>query len=196
MPLTRSQPPAAAQAAVARKLEQFSSPEVANPSALGGSDPGELELSSPHQTYVLDLDALDDESPLAAARPTGWRYLLKQGDLAVASAETVETEQSEHRFALFNSGPFVAATDQTLAAAEDLPEVADEDVEARLLTVPGVALRALWLHGARTDLLLPLAPAPPGLAPGRAYAPAEVFELIADQAGAARAIVPDDDRGA
>lgn len=195
MPLTRSQPPAGVQAAVADKLEQFSSPETANPSALGGSDPGELELTSPHETYVLDLDALDDDDPLTAARATGWRYLLRQGDRAMASAETVETQPSEHRFALFNSGPFVASTVEALAAAEDLPQVAGEDVQARLLTMPGIALRALWLHGAGTDLLMPLAPAPPNVQPGRAYDPDDLFDLLGDQARLARSIDPDSDVG-
>jgi hypothetical protein len=58
--------------------------------------------------------------------------------------------------------------------------------QARLLSIPGLYMLTLWLHGdcaadgadghlAGTDLLVPLAPAPPGIA---AHRPHRVADLL------------------
>ena len=59
----------------------------------------------------------------------------------------------------------------------------------RLLSIPGLYRLALWLHGdcaadagtgrlAATDLLVPLAPAPPGIAAHRPHQAAELLPVL------------------
>ena len=49
--------------------------------------PEEVAHSEPHPVYVGTLDDLAQGKLLAAARQTGWRYLLVHGDAAVGEAE-------------------------------------------------------------------------------------------------------------
>ena len=61
--------------------------------------------------------------------------------------------------------------------------------QARLLSVPKLYMLTLWLHGdctadgatghpAGTDLLVPLAPAPPGIAAHRPHSVADLLPVI------------------
>jgi hypothetical protein len=52
------------------------------------------------------------------------------------------------------------------------------------LRLPAVYLMALWLkdRSEDDDLLVPLAPTPPGVEPGRSYDESELFALLRDQA--------------
>ena len=86
-------------------------------------------------------------------------------------------------------------TVEALAASREMPEVADEDVEVRLLTVPGLNLTALWLHGDTRDLLVPIAPAPAGVEAGRQHDARELLESLTEQARERVEIGPDDERG-
>src|SRR4029450_4685921 len=52
------------------------------------------------------------------------------------------------------------------------------DCELRLLKVPAVYLAALWLHGAKDDLLIPMGDPPGGLKPNEAYTEAAVKEAL------------------
>lgn len=85
-------------------------------------------------------------------------------------------------FADFREGPYVLSTERALREAESLPGA----YQPRLLSVPQLYMLTLWLHHdtaadagegtpAPSDLLLPLAPAPPGIA---AYSPHRVATLL------------------
>lgn len=195
MPLQFSQPPAEVSAAVTSRLEAVGESPQATSRALAGSDPGRLTPSSPHEVYVLGLDDLLSGNGLGAARMTGWRYLLGDEASAVSSAETIVTGGGEHRFARFNSGPFVASTVAALQTVADLPQVQTETITPRLLTVLALNLMAIWLPGSTKDVLVPLAPAPQGVEAGRQYAPAELFDSLHDQAQAQAGIGPEDQTG-
>lgn len=195
MPLELPVPPPEVSSAVRGKLQQYRGPETPNPVALGGSDPGELTLSSPHETYVLGLEDLLSSSLTEAARATGWRYLLYDAEGAVATAETVGTSEGEHRFALFNRGPFVASTVEALRVAAELPQVAEQDMHVRVLTIPALNMVALWLHGQRDDVWVPLTPAPAGIEAGRAYAEAELLNALREPARRLSEIGPADELG-
>lgn len=195
MPLQFSQPPPEASAAVTSRLDAVRDSAQPTSRALGGADPGSLTPSSPHEVYVLGLKDLLSEDALGAAQMTGWRYLLGDEATAVSSAETIVTGGGEHRFARFNSGPFVASTVTALETVADMPQVQTENVAPRLLTVPALNLMAIWVHGSADDVLVPLAPAPQGVEAGRQYDPAELFAGLQDQAQSQVGIGPEDETG-
>ncbi|OLZ70063.1 hypothetical protein AVW11_08845 [Streptomyces amritsarensis] len=145
---------------------------------------GPLTAELPLPVHVLDRLNLSDLA--SAGRPprtrlVGWRFLIRSGDRHVAAADTRLTPDG-WAFSHFFEGPYVAATERALRQAELLAT----GYQPRLLSVPELYMLTLWLHGAvgadaaaglpaGEDLLVPLAPAPPGIA---AYRPHPVSELL------------------
>ncbi|MFI1509775.1 hypothetical protein [Streptomyces sp. NPDC020597] len=129
------------------------------------------------------LDAITPEG-LAATRLAGWRFLIRCGDRAVAAAETRLTPDG-WAFSHFFEGPYIASTERALRQAESVAQ----NCQARLLSVPGLYMLTLWLHGDSAsdgttghpdpaDLLVPLAPAPPGIAAHRPHRVAELLPVL------------------
>ncbi|MCF3179144.1 hypothetical protein IPZ70_04175 [Streptomyces polychromogenes] len=145
---------------------------------------GPMTAELPLPVHVLDRlgvsgRAADGRPP--RTRLTGWRFLIRSGDRFVAAADTRLTPDG-WAFSHFFEGPYVAATERALRQAEQL----GKGYQPRLLSVPELYMLTLWLHGAvgadaaaglpaAADLLVPLAPAPPGIAP---YRPHPVSELL------------------
>ncbi|APU39299.1 hypothetical protein ACFCYM_21775 [Streptomyces sp. NPDC056254] len=145
---------------------------------------GQLTAELPLPVHVLDRLNLSDLA--SAGRPprtrlVGWRFLIRSGDRHVAAADTRLTPDG-WAFSHFFEGPYVGATERALRQAEAL----GTGYQPRLLSVPELYMLTLWLHGAvgadaaaglpaGEDLLIPLAPAPPGIA---AYRPHPVCELL------------------
>lgn len=156
--------------------------EAHTPSLRQLQGPVTAELPLP----VHVLDRLDGSGRPAGGRPprtrlTGWRFLIRSGDRFVAAADTRLTPDG-WTFSHFFEGPYVAATERALRQAESL----GKSYQPRLLSVPELYMLTLWLHGAvgadaaaglpaAADLLVPLAPAPPGIA---AFRPHPVSELL------------------
>ncbi|MDV6290398.1 hypothetical protein R2F25_31030 [Streptomyces sp. UP1A-1] len=172
--------PLAPAPALRTVLTALSSPtavrEARTPSLLRAQGPTTPELPLP----VHVLERLTPEG-VTATRLTGWRFLIRCGDRAVAAAETVLTPDG-WAFSRFFEGPYVTSTERALRQAESVPQA----YQPRLLSVPGLYMLTLWLHGdtaadaaaghpAATDLLVPLAPAPPGIA---AHLPHRVADLL------------------
>ncbi|GHH93143.1 hypothetical protein [Streptomyces capillispiralis] len=172
-------PPAPAPA-LRSVLTALSSPaavrEARTPSLLGASGPASPEVPLP--VHVLDRVTADGGT---STRLAGWRFLIRTGDRAVAAADTVLTADG-WAFSRFFEGPYITSTELALRQAEAMAQ----PYQPRLLSVPGLYMLALWLHGdttadgatgdpAATDLLVPLAPAPPGIA---AHRPHRVTELL------------------
>ncbi|MEV5936219.1 hypothetical protein AB0L56_26655 [Streptomyces sp. NPDC052079] len=172
-------PPAPAPA-LRSVLTALSSPtavsEARTPSLLGAHGPASPELPLP--VHVLDRVTADGGT---TTRLAGWRFLIRTGDRAVAAADTVLTADG-WTFSRFFEGPYITSTELALRQAEALPQ----PYQPRLLSVPRLYMLTLWLHGdptadgaggdpAPTDLLVPLAPAPPGIA---AHRPHQVTELL------------------
>ncbi|WP_369221674.1 hypothetical protein AB5J52_07695 [Streptomyces sp. R39] len=150
--------------------------EARTPSLRAAQGPATPELPLP--VHVLDRITPEGGS---ATRLAGWRFLIRCGDRAVAAADTMLTPDG-WAFSHFFEGPYIASTEQALHQAEALQQA----YQPRLLSLPGLYMLALWLHGdhtadgaeghpAATDLLVPLAPAPPGVA---AHRPHPVGELL------------------
>jgi hypothetical protein len=123
---------------------------------------GPLQLTEPHQVFTLGLSDLAVGKGLDAAKPSGWRYLVQEGDNVLASAETVAGPRGEQIFSAFNESRFVDSSAKAMRAVREFPEVAQGGFELRLLNVPGLYVQALWFHETQGqgDFLVPLAPSP------------------------------------
>ncbi|MEU6119350.1 hypothetical protein ABZ840_33035 [Streptomyces sp. NPDC047117] len=131
----------------------------------------------------LPVHVLDDVSRRGTPRTrlTGWRFLIRGGERALATADAMLTPDG-WAFSHFGEGPYVSAIERALHQAESVPAA----YQPRLLSVPELYMLTLWLHedisadGAEGcpvpgDLLVPLAPAPPGIA---AHRPHRVADLL------------------
>ncbi|MFG3250000.1 hypothetical protein [Streptomyces sp. NPDC048187] len=180
MPLRVPEAPAAALRSV---LTALSSPtavrEARTPALLGARGPATPELPLP--VHVLDRVPAEG---VTATRLTGWRFHIRCGDRAVAAAETMLTPDG-WAFSHFFEGPYVASTERALRQAESMAQ----PYQPRLLSVPELYMLTLWLHGdcaadaaaghpEAADLLVPLAPAPPGIAAHRPHRVAELLPVL------------------
>ncbi|MFE7840856.1 hypothetical protein ACFU53_33825 [Streptomyces sp. NPDC057474] len=150
--------------------------EARTPSLKNAQGPATPELPLP----VHVLDRITPEGT-GIARLTGWRFLIRCGDRAVAAAETRLTPDG-WAFSHFFEGPYITSTERALRQAD----VMQQPYQPRLLSVPELYMLMLWLHAdptadgatghpAPSDLLVPLAPAPPGIA---AHRPHRVTDLL------------------
>lgn len=150
--------------------------EAPTPALRAAQGPATPELPLP----VHVLDRITPEG-ISATRLAGWRFLIRVGDQAVAAAETMLTPDG-WAFSHFFEGPYIASTERALRQAETL----GQPYQPRLLSMPSLYMLTLWLHGdlsddgagghpAPGDLLVPLAPAPPGIP---AHVPHRVAELL------------------
>ncbi|MET7621418.1 hypothetical protein [Streptomyces sp. NPDC005408] len=140
---------------------------------------GPLSPELPLPVHVLDQIVPSSSAPYT--RLTGWRFLIRSGERAVAAAETMLTPDG-WTFSHFFEGPYLSSTEQALRQAESMRT----HFQPRLLSIPELYMLTLWLHGDTdadaetgtlrpTDILVPLAPAPPGIA---AHRPHQVSELL------------------
>ena len=146
---------------------------------------GSVTPELPLPVHVLDEITAAGAS---ATRLTGWRFLIRCQERAVAAAETRLTPDG-WAFSHFFEGPYIASTERALRQAETM----QQSYQPRLLSVPGLYMLTLWLHGdltadgatghpAATDLLVPLAPAPPGIAAHRPHRVAELLPVLTHRA--------------
>ncbi|MFE9769660.1 hypothetical protein ACFYPC_34940 [Streptomyces sp. NPDC005808] len=153
--------------------------EARTPSLRMAQGPVTPELPLP--VHILDRIA---PAGTSATRLTGWRFLIRCGDRMVAAADTMLTPDG-WAFSRFFEGPYIAATERALRQAE----IMKQSYQARLLSVPELYMLTLWLHGdttadgaaghpAATDILVPLAPAPPGIAAHRPHRVAELLPVL------------------
>ncbi|MBC9729781.1 hypothetical protein [Streptomyces sp. TRM68367] len=153
--------------------------EARPPSLLAAQGPATPELPLP----VHVLDRITPEG-VSATRLTGWRFLIRCGDRAVAAAETMLTPDG-WAFSHFFEGPYIASTERALRQAETMTQ----PYQPRLLSLPSLYMLTLWLHGdctadaaaghpAATDLLVPLAPAPPGIPAHRPHLVSDLLPVL------------------
>jgi hypothetical protein len=147
-------------------------------------DPGDLgvfavKTAAPHAVYVAGLRGIADHGLLRAAQRKGWRYLVLHGEEVVGTATVRHDARSDSLvFSHLTRGPSVASTVQAIGAAEAAPEAVAADFEPRLLDIPGIHLRAIWLHAKDADLLVPIAPAPGGIQPNRVYTESALLPVV------------------
>ncbi|MBB5938513.1 hypothetical protein [Streptomyces zagrosensis] len=149
------------------------------------SESGPLTAERPLPVHVLDrVSPRGERGATPTTRLTGWRFLIASADRAVAAAEAMLTPDG-WAFSHFCEGPYVTSTEHALLRAEALPTA----YQPRLLSVPELYMLTLWLHHdttadagaghpAQTDLLVPLAPAPPGIAPNVPHRVADLLPML------------------
>jgi hypothetical protein len=197
MALRAPEPPYRAAETVQSTIRTFAENRAfKSPALRNATQP--LQLTEPHQVFTLGLTDLVAGKGLEAAKPTGWRYLVQEGDRVLASAETVLAGQgNDHVFSAFNEGRLVAATADAIRIARELPDVNHGDFELRLLSVPGLYFTAVWAHepqGAR-DLLLPLTPSFVDAPAGQPVLASRLLDELASKARPASAVGPADRTG-
>ncbi len=150
---------------------------IDRPALAGGAAAGTTDIAVPHEVYTLGLNDLAKKD-LHRAHKVGWRYLVVRDNQPVAAAEVSGSDERRLQFSHLNTGPFVEETARALALAEGLGPVAKNKFEVRLLTVPALYVVALWLHGKKQDILIPMQPTNEHLIPSQPYAPAEFFKEL------------------
>ncbi|MFH8788303.1 hypothetical protein [Streptomyces roseoverticillatus] len=154
--------------------------EARTPSLKAAQGPLTPELPLP----VHVLEQVTGRGGAPRSRLAGWRFLIRSAERVVAAGETVQTADG-WAFAHFCEGPYLASTERALRQAEALAT----PYQPRLLSVPELYMLTLWLHGDVTadassglpgpgDLLVPLAPAPPGIAAHRPHRFAELLPVL------------------
>lgn len=194
MALISPTPPATAVNAVRATFQPLAESAAFRLPALRNAT-GPLQLTQPHQVFTLGLSDLMGGKGLTAAQPTGWRYLIHDGENALASAEALSTGAGdEHVFSAFNEGPFVASTARALQTVTNQPEVAAGSYEPRLLHIPAIHAMGLWLHETATgeDLVVPLAPSPIDAPAGQPIPAAQFLQEVAAKAAAVADVGPSD----
>ncbi|MFF2013601.1 hypothetical protein ACFVWY_31675 [Streptomyces sp. NPDC058195] len=143
---------------------------------------GPLSPELPLPVHVLERIGPNGAAP--ATRIAGWRFLIRDAEQAVAAADTMLTADG-WAFSHFFEGPYIASTELALRQAETLAPL----YQPRLLSIPELYMLTLWLHDdagadatagalAPADLLVPLAPAPPGIAAHRPHRVADLLRVM------------------
>ncbi|MFV2119849.1 hypothetical protein ACE14D_15990, partial [Streptomyces sp. Act-28] len=174
MPLHVSQAPAPALHSVLAALDSPALREASTPALRSAQGPLSAELPLP--VHVLGV-AASTGGPVGspATRLAGWRFLIRGGEVTLAAADTRHTADG-WAFSHFFEGPYLASTERALRQAE----ASGAPWQPRLLSVPELYMLTLWLHGDPdadpaegapdpADVLIPLAPAPPGIAAHRPH---------------------------
>ena len=188
MPLHIPPAPAAAERSILAALLPPEVPTTASDSPPTGRGPlhpaplADLTPVLPLPVHQLTPTTRPAEEPHATL--TGWRFLLAQDGVPVGAAEATLTADG-WAFSHFCAGPFVASTERAMRLGEALPRA----YQPRLLSVPQLYMLTLWLHAdheaaadsgalAPDDLLVPLAPAPPGIAAEQPAPAATLLPLL------------------
>ncbi|MFI9628094.1 hypothetical protein [Streptomyces sp. NPDC052042] len=181
MPLHVPPAPAPALRSVLAALGSPTAVREARTPALRSAQ-GPLSPELPLPVHVLDRIGPGGVAPVT--RLAAWRFLIHDADRAVAAADTMLTPDG-WAFSHFFEGPYVPATELALRQAETVTT----SYQPRLLSIPALYMLALWLHAdaeadaaggslAPADLLVPLAPAPPGIAAHRVHRVADLLRLM------------------
>ncbi|HET6685667.1 MAG TPA: hypothetical protein VFH02_03975 [Jiangellaceae bacterium] len=181
MTLRAAEPTQRSLDAVSAALSELAGRSEFRRRALARVNPLDVALAVPHDVYTLGLDEVADRAGIEQARHIGRRFLVMAGNRAVSSAEIADEDGTGFQA---NEGPYVVATAEAIARAEDDPDLAKGDYEIRLLRIPALYFVALWLRDERghDDVLVPLDPAPEPFEPGRNYGPDEVLTELAASA--------------
>jgi hypothetical protein len=155
----------------------FSTPKLADLVAGGRAKPAPTQALP---VYHLGLEDLADKADLKSAIQTGWRYMVKQEDEVLASAETVFDDEKNPQFAHINEGPLVEGTIQAIAYAEDKDEIKKGDYEVKILMIPSLYVALLWLVDKKkdADLAIPISPTSDLLEPNKVTTMKKVMEIL------------------
>jgi hypothetical protein len=189
MPLTLPDPPAGYERVVGdaiRRVDATTGLDRPQGPRRAGAPPAAPSATAtpaaPHPVYTLDLhDLLAGGRRLEAAKAAGWHVLvLDDRDRPLAGVEFVADVDGKRALVRgVYRGPAVAALLAALSAAEATPLTAGGVFSLGLLRVPALYIITLWLRRGRTNLFLPVAPAPVPLIANRVFGKREFFTVAA-----------------
>ncbi len=138
-------------------VDLFNYPQMVE-DIIGEIDTRRLRLAVPHQVYFVGLLDAAEGHVLSSAELVAWRYILDDGERALAAVEVGCSPSGENlEFSHINEGPYVEATVQGVRLADSLIKESGNDFELRLLNIPSLYIVSLWLFAERS-LLIPLPP--------------------------------------
>ena len=137
----------AARTLIIPNAESYMAPDVPYPP--------ENEATAPHPVFTVDPQDIARGKLLEAAKLIGWRFLILQGDHAVASGTVVESD-GNMVLSSINEGRLVGLTLDSLSAAELADEVKDKDFELRYLEIRSLYFTGVWLHSDDENYIIPL----------------------------------------
>ena len=108
---------------------------------------------------LLSSEDVASKKGLDAARPTGWRFLVRVGSGFVGIGESAEADGgSSSRLAKLDSASRAQSLARLLESVEHIVEAEDpsEDFELRYLRIPALVATSFWLHGPQSDLVVPI----------------------------------------
>jgi hypothetical protein len=164
MPLQVASVPAEAYPLVQRAVLKVSASRGATGRTLSVADPSRLNTALPHPLYLIDARDTLDITHLSKARLVSWRFLVMSETTPLAVIELHCDSGGNLSYAKTIVGPFVAAIQQAVAAAEGLGEVVRGTYELRALIMPSIYLQALWLKDlvGSNDTVISFKPTSPG----------------------------------
>jgi hypothetical protein len=171
MPIRYATAPPNGSETVRAGLERMAAREN-KPAALRGINFNALTLTPPHAIYDLRADEIAKGGGLETAHESGFRYHVAADGGSVAAAEVhTDTSGRASLLANLNYGPFVESTAQGFSKVEALDAVSKGSYEARILRFSAIGLMAIWLKSdpGGSDIIYPLAPAPPMLKADQPY---------------------------
>ncbi|MFF0387153.1 hypothetical protein ACFYS8_00500 [Kitasatospora sp. NPDC004615] len=118
----------------------------------------------------------------AEHRPLAVGEFTEDGLEQVTAAAEVAVGANGPAFSHLTAGPYLDSTVRALRQAWQLVHPSPARYEPRLLSLPEHYASALWLHSALPgeDLLIPLAPAPLGVAAHQVFPAAELLARLAN----------------
>ncbi len=154
---------------------------------------GRPAVTMPHTLHNLDLDALAGGRGLDAAVHSGTGYMVLEGRRIVAGAEVAVDESGvPTELSSFTRGTELNGTERVLRSLDEVPGVADRDFELRVLRIPALYVRAVWLKdlSGDDDFLIPVS-APDDVRIGEPVPAGEFLENMAERARAVLAFGDD-----
>lgn len=143
---------------------------------------GSLQMALAHPVYDMSAADVVAGRRLDAAVLTAWRQLIEHEGVPSVTVELPAGAPSD-RFTVVE-GPFVAGL--AAAVTRAVGHVGSEgSFELRVLRVSALYAELLWLSSrseAHHDVLLPIAPAPPPLDPGKTYGADDALAALRETA--------------
>jgi len=186
LPLTIPDMPVEAFAALQPKLSLWGAnpsraPRLLQPLLQAGAGVG-VQLSTPHEIFVLRPKEADGANALSVAHSTGWRVVLSvDNNPAIWMHSALDPQTGQHVFGSVTRTPLNLALAAALQVAQSDPRVAAANYSLAALEVPSVYLMAVWLRssGGASDLLVPYSFSGPEFSPGQLYDAASFSTALA-----------------
>jgi len=146
------------------------------------NDPLRDSLKNPKdglQVFSMGLKSIAAGADIDAAKPVGWRFMVRSGEDAAAALVLNTLGDVSPRMSSLSRGPEVAKAIDVKSQLEKLVQTQDQSYEIRVLRVPGVFVEAYWLQPkVGAGWVIPFISVTPGFDVGQAYRPRQFLDTI------------------